>query len=331
MPVRKGTSSGRKRKSIVAPNTHGIQSDRILLETNSPEINTLVQKVKDVGGNVIGAYHEPFSGHPLLIASLPIDKVEPTPFQRDQSPSHTNKLAEMIQQTGSFLDPILTVPGTDSQFWSPNGGHRLAAAKLLELQQITTLISPDRELAFKILALNTEKAHNLKDRCVEVIRMARELTSEHKDAIEKDYSNIFETPEFLTLGILYERDKQFSGGAFRPILKKVDKFINMNLSESLKEREKYADQIELIDSELKRITSELEQKGFKSPYLRIYVVARINPLQSFRSRKKIPENEIPSITETFEKMTRNARDFDITTVKRSDLALTSAIMSSEHE
>lgn len=142
MPIRKGTSSGKKKKSVIPPNTHGIPPDHILLETNSPEISTLVQKVKDVGGNVIGAYHEPFSGHPLLIASLPIDKVEPTPFQRDQSPTHTNKLAEMIQQTGSFLDPILTVPGNDSLFWSPNGGHRLAAAKLLELQQITTLISP---------------------------------------------------------------------------------------------------------------------------------------------------------------------------------------------
>lgn len=161
--------------------------------------------------------------------------------------------------------------------------------------------------------------------------MARELISEHKDANEKEYSNIFEAPELLTLGLLYERNKQFSGGVFRPTLKKVDKFLDMNLNESLKERKKYADLIQIIDSELKRITAELEQKGIKSPYLRVYVAARINPLHTFHSRKKIPENEIPSITETFEKMIINAKGFDISKVKRSDLTLTSALMSSEHE
>jgi ParB family chromosome partitioning protein len=277
MPIRKTPSDhhGRKKKPIVKEGIHGIQSLQIPLEISSPEIATLAEKVHQVGGNVIGAYHDPFSGHPLLLASLPIDKVEPTPFQRDQSPAHTSKLAEMIQMTGSYLDPILAVPGTNSHFWSPNGGHRLAAAKLLELQQITTLISPDRELAFRILALNTEKAHNLKDRCLEVIRMARELAKEHANSNEDEFSQVFESPELLTLGILYERDKQFSGSAFRSILKKVDKFVSDKLIQSLVVREKYANKIEEIDTELKRIVSELEEKGFKSPYLRTYVVARI--------------------------------------------------------
>ena len=331
MPIRKSSSGhpGNKKKFPVREGIHGIQSGQIPLETSSPEIAMLAEKVHAAGGNVIGAYHEPFSGHPLLLASLPIDKVEPTPFQRDQSPAHTNKLAEMIQQTGSYLDPILVVPGTDSNFWSPNGGHRLAAAKLLELQQITTLISPDRELAFRILALNTEKAHNLKDRCMEVIRMAHELVQERSNSMEDEFSQIFESPEFLTLGILYERDKQFSGSAFRSILKKVDRFNTIRLGESLLMREKYADKIELIDTELKRVVTELEEKGFKSPYLRMYVVARINPLHSFRSRKKIPEGELLSIDDTLASMAQKAKEFDISSVKKSDLALASAIMSSE--
>lgn len=333
MPTRKTRNghTGRKKKPLINVGIHGIQSGQIPLEISSPEIATLAQKVHQVGGNVIGAYHDPFSGHPLLLASLPIDKVEPTPFQRDRSPAHTNKLAEMIQVTGSYLDPILAVPGTNSHFWSPNGGHRLAAAKLLELQQITTLISPDRELAFRILALNTEKAHNLKDRCLEVIRMARELAKEHTNSVEEEFAQVFEAPEFLTLGVLYERDKQFSGSAFRSILKKVDRFSKDKLIESLLVRENYANKIEEIDAELKRIVTELEEKGFKSPYLRMYVVARINPLHSWRSRKKIPETEILSIDDTLASMANKAKEFDLASVKRSDLALASAIMSSEHE
>ena len=84
------------------------------------------------------------------------------------------------------------------------GRHRLAAAKLLGLRQITALISPDEALAFRILALNTEKAHNLKDRSLEVIRMARALAEARPRAKESDFASEFEAPELLTLGIVYE-------------------------------------------------------------------------------------------------------------------------------
>ena len=80
-----------------------------------------------------------------------------------------------IDETAAFLDPLIVVRGEDGRLWTPNGRHRLAAAKVLGLKQITALISPDESLAYRILALNTEKAHNLKDRSLEVIRMARNL------------------------------------------------------------------------------------------------------------------------------------------------------------
>lgn len=322
---------GKSKKKATFQSKNHPSADQIPLEKDSPEIVTLYEKVNSAGGKVIGAYHEPFSGHPLLIASLPLSKVEPTPFQRDQSVAHTEKLAEMIKETDYYMDPIVTVPGTDSTFWSPNGGHRLAAAKLLNLQQITSIVSPDRELAFRILALNTEKAHNLKDRCLEVIRMARELVKEKPDKAEKEFAQIFETPELITLGVLYERDKRFSGGAFRPLLKKVDTFHTEPLKESMVKREGYADQIECIDVEIKRIVEELEQKGFKSPYLRTFVVARINPLYTGRFRRKTEADQTMSITEAFSKMLERACNFDVSKVKHSDIALTAAIASGEQE
>ncbi len=84
------------------------------------------------------------------------------------------------------------VRGEDGRLWTPNGRHRLAAAKVLGLKQITALISPDESLAYRILALNTEKAHNLRDRSLEVIRMARNLAKrrgrERENAVRRGNS-----------------------------------------------------------------------------------------------------------------------------------------------
>ena len=143
----------------------------------------------------------------MLLASLPLDALQPTPFQRDLSPTHVKRLAAKIDEAGAFLDPLIVVRGADGALWTPNGRHRLAAAKVLGLRQITALVSPDESLAYRILALNTEKAHNLKDRSLEVIRMARSLANADRSRRESDYSAEFEAPELLTLGIVYEHDR----------------------------------------------------------------------------------------------------------------------------
>src|SRR4030095_10156128 len=108
-----------------------------------------------------GPSRDPLAGRPLLLASLPLDALQPTPFQRDLSPTHTKRLAAKVDEAGAFLDPLIVVRGADGALWTPNGPHRLAAAKMLGLRQITALVSPDESLAYRILALNTEKAHNL--------------------------------------------------------------------------------------------------------------------------------------------------------------------------
>ncbi len=138
--------------------------------------------MRKADGATIGAYREPLSGRPLLLASLPVSAIEPTPFQRDLSPTHANGCPPRSRRPGPFLDPLIVVLGEGGRFWTPTAGHRLAAAKVLGLKQITALISPDESLSFRILALNTEKAHNLKDKSLEVIRMARNLAKREPKA-----------------------------------------------------------------------------------------------------------------------------------------------------
>jgi ParB family chromosome partitioning protein len=278
-----------------------------------------VQLVRAAGGAPIGAYREPLGGRPLLLASLPFAAVQPTPFQRDLSPTHAKRLAVAIEQTAAFLDPLIVVRGEDGRLWTPNGRHRLAAAKVLGLKQITALISGDESLAYRILALNTEKAHNLKDRSLEVIRMARSLAERQSTAKESQFTAEFEAAELLTLGIVYDKSPRFAGGAYSAFLKKVDRFSDRTLAVSLRERQDSASRLIEIDAQVKRLIAALQAKGFKSPYLRNYVVARINPVRFHKAKKGDTKPPMP-LAQALTRMAAAAKGFKLESVKNSDLA-----------
>jgi len=321
---KKAARGGAKKRLTPRSETRGPAAGEIPLDAGSPELAELAQAVRAAGGVVIGAYREPFAGHALLLATLPREAVEPTPFQRDLSPTHAKRLAQKIEETGSFLDPIIGVRGAEGRFWTPNGRHRLAAAKVLGQRQITALISPDESLAFRILALNTEKAHNLRDRSLEVIRMAHALEKRDPKASEQDYAAQLEAPELITLGLVYEKEGRFAGGAYAPCLRKVDRFAAKPLAKSLAERAGYAARLLEIDARVKQIIGELQQRGFRSPYLRTYVVARINPVRFHKPKKgeTKPPMELPA---ALTRMTAAARKFDTASVRERDLALVAAV------
>ncbi len=326
--LRKKKASQARKRLTVRKEKRGLQSAEIHLDVGAKDVAPLVAEVEAAGGAAIGAYREPFSGRPILLAALPLGSLDPTPFQRDLSPTHTKRLAEKIEESGSFLDPLIVVRGSTGRFWTPNGYHRLAAAKLLGLHQITALVSPDEELAFRILALNTEKAHNLRDRSLEVIRMARELAVRKPRAKESAFEAEFEAPELLTLGIVYEENKRFAGGAYRPFLKKVDRFSDSTLTASLRKREGFAARLVEIEGKVKRIIDKLQDRGFKSPYLRNYVVARINPVRFHRVGKG--ETKPPmTLSAALIRMATSAKKFDLNSVKLSDLALVAAVSIEE--
>jgi len=319
--ARKKTGRG---KLAPSKSRRGLTSAQIVLSLEDRQIAPLVGEVQACGGAAIGAYAEPLSGKPILIASLPLKAVQPTPFQRDLSPTHTKRLAEKINEAGAFLDPLIVVRGEDGKLWTPNGRHRLAAAKVLGLQQITALISPDEALAYRILALNTEKAHNVKDRSLEVIRMARNLANTKPRSKESDHAEQFEAAEFLTLGIIYAEQKGFAGGAYTSFLKKVDRFSERTLPVSLREREGYAARLLDIDAQVKKIIAALQKKGFKSPYLRNYVVARINPVRFHRAKKGDKKPAMP-MKSALTRMAAAAKQFNIDSVRPGDLALVAAL------
>ena len=193
---RKTAARSTRARGRLAPGekTRGLDAAQVAVPLDDPSVAELAQLVRAAGGAPLGAYKEPLGGRPLLLASLPCAAVQPTPFQRDLSPTHAKRLAAAIEATAAFLDPLIVVRGEDGRLWTPNGRHRLAAAKVLGLKQITVLISADEALAYRILALNTEKAHNLKDRSLEVIRMARNLAKRRGREREDQFTRGIRSP-----------------------------------------------------------------------------------------------------------------------------------------
>ncbi len=312
-------SQSRKRLTP-AREQRGLGAAEEPLALDDAAVRDLVSKIVEAKGAPIGAYREPLSGRPLVMAALPIDSVEPTPFQRPLSPTHAKRLAQKIDESGAFLDPLIVVEGREGRFWTPNGRHRLAAAKVIGLSTVTALVSADTSLAYKILALNTEKAHNLRDRSLEVIRMARDLADTHPKDKETDYVREFEEAAYLTLGMIYEEEGRFAGSAYHPFLRRVDKFSSRTLRVSLRQREGWAARLKEIEIEVRSLVDELRKRRFRSPYLRTLVVARINPVRSPGRGRGSPAPSM-EIGAALTKMLAAARRFDPATVLEGDLAL----------
>jgi ParB family transcriptional regulator, chromosome partitioning protein len=320
--------SGSRKTFTPRKEKRGLAVADVVVGPDSPELAPLAERVRHLGGAPVGSYREPFSGAPLLVAVIPIAAVEPTPFQRDLSPTHAKRLAQKIEETGVFLDPLIVVQAPDGRLWTPNGRHRLAAAKVLGLRAITALVSADERLAFRILALNTEKAHNLRDRSLEVIRMARELAARHPRSLESDWASQLEDPALITLGIVYEGNSRFAGSPYFSVLRKVDRFAGGTLARGLRDREGFAARVVEIDDRVKEIVLALKQRGFRSPYLRNLVVARINPVRFHKARKTDAKPPMP-LGAALTRMAAAARKFDPASVREQDLALVAALSSEE--
>ncbi len=306
------TRSGRprKRKGVkLEPTTLGAGDLR--LAEPPPEVAALARAVEQDGGSVLAAYREPLGGHALLFCALPIDKVERTPFQRDVSDAHVRKLTLAMDRTRRFLDPVIAVRQGD-RYLTPNGGHRLTALQELGAKTILALLVPEKEVAYHILALNIEKAHNLRERALEVVRMVRDLAGT-SDAREAELALELEEPALVTLGFAYEQRPRLSGGAYHPVLRKVDGWIEEKLGKAVAERERRAGVLLAFDDAVSGAVERLKARGFDSPYLKAFVVARVNPLRFMKGAA-------PPFDDLFAQMTRRASGMDPAKVRSEDLA-----------
>jgi ParB family transcriptional regulator, chromosome partitioning protein len=303
----------RRRPRKAKPGSKGLGPKECRLEKLEGTSAEVAETIEQAGGSLVGFYNEPLGGHPVLLAILPIDAVEPTPFQRDLSDAHHKRLANVIDKTGRFLDPIIAVRAPGSGFWTPNGRHRLEAMRRLGAKSIVALVIADREVAWQILALNTEKAHNLKERSLEVIRIYRGLLEEDGSRSESRFAFYLEEAALVTLGVCYERVSRFGGGAYHPILRRLETFTEDALRRAMQDHERHAAMVLDLEEKVVAVVSRLKERGLVSPYLRSFVVARINPLRWIKG-------EPPPLEDVLKTMRERAAKFNVDRIKPQDLA-----------
>jgi ParB family chromosome partitioning protein len=278
----------------------------------------LAGEIDKDGGAALALYKDPVGGHWQIFALLPAAKVQPTPYQRDLSKTHAERLLKVIKKLDRFIDPVVAVRA-DGVYWTPNGNHRRHALEKLKAAMVPAIVIPEAEVAFQILALNTEKAHNLKEKSLEVIRMYRGLMERGEKKGEESFAFQFEEPYFITLGLLYEKNARFAGGAFSPILRRVDRFLEAALRAAYKTREERAARVAEADAILKGIVEKLKRRGVSHPFVKSFVLSRCNPLG--RARKTIP-----GFDQALDRLVKNLEGFDVQKIRQEDIAR-SAVMA----
>jgi len=278
----------------------------------------LAEQVERDGGRVLAVYQEPVGDHWQVFCLLPRGKVEASPYQRDVSPTHVKRLQEAVKRIDRFVDPILVVSPRPGVYWTPNGNHRRTVLDKLKAQMVPAILVAEPEVAFQVLPLNTEKAHNLKEKSLEVVRMYRGALEQQPTSTEEDWAFQFESAHLITLGLLYEQNKRFAGGAFAPILRRVDKFLKIGLRKGLEEREERAALVRAADETLASVVARVKKRGINHPYVKNYLLARTTPLTKARKT-------LPSFETTFKKLRDNLEEFDVSKVRYDEIQR-SAIM-----
>lgn len=303
----------RKKKVKVEPASRGLDARRLANASPPAALGALAARIEEDGGAVLSTYRDPLGSNWQVFAALPLEAVEPTPYQRNLSETHVERLAKAIEKVGRFLDPVIAVPAADGKYWSPNGYHRLSALRHLGAKSIVALVVPEQEVAHRILALNTEKAHNLRERAMEVARLAQGL-AELDDRPEKDFEVEFEEASLITLGLCYLQNGRFSGGVYHPVLKRCDKFSSAKLPNALAIRRARAEKLLALNDAVNAAVAALKTRGLESPYLKAFVVARINPLRFHKGKT------VADFDETIDKMLGSAKRFDAAKIRADQIA-----------
>ncbi len=305
-PKKKGATPTRGKRKPAPAGSAGLAPDDVKAVADAGA-DTLAAIIHKDGGEVLARYKDPLFGKPVLFAVLPLDKVERTAFQRDVSQAHVDKMVDAMKRTGAYLDPVIAVhDDKGGGYRSPNGGHRLAALARMGARSVTALVVPDDKIAFKILALNTEKAHALKEKALEAIRMLRALAP--FGGSESAFAGELEEPSLVTIGAAYEKRPRLSGSAYSPLTKRCDDWLDVPVDEAVTERERRADKLLAFDDEVTPLVNALKAKGIDSPGLRQVVLSRLVHLPPRGQRLS------GSFDDVFDGAIAKAKAFDIDSI-----------------
>jgi ParB family chromosome partitioning protein len=146
-----------------------------------------------------------------------------------------------------------------------------------------------------------------------VIRIYRGLVDEDARRPESQFAFYLDEAALVTLGVCYERAPRFGGGAYHPILRRLENFTGELLRDAVKDHEKRAALVLDLEDKVAAAVKKLKDRGLVSLYLRSFVVARINPLRWIK-------NEPPPLEDVLKTMRERASKFNVEKIKPQDLA-----------
>ena len=106
-----------------------------------------------------------------------------------------------------------------------------------------------------------------------------EEVEESPSAPESSFAFYLEDASLVTLGIAYEQKPKFGGGAYHPVLRRVETFSDEPIRTAMKAHERRAALLLELEEKVAEAVTKLKERGLQSPYLRSFVVARVNPLR----------------------------------------------------
>ena len=203
---------------------------------------------------------------------------------------------------------------TAAGYLTPNGGHRLTALKELGAKAVLALRGARRRRSPTRSWPSTSRRPTTSARRRWRWAGCTATWPGTSDPKETELALEFEEAALVTLGFAYEERPRLSGGAYAPILRKVDGFLDRKLSAAARR----AGAAGRRGAGLRRGGDggggPAQGAGASTrPYLKNFVVARVNPLRFMKGGA-------PPFDELFAPMTRRAAGMDPGKVKSEDVA-----------
>lgn len=252
-------------------------------------------------------YKEPISNKELEFAILNIDDIQIHGYERAVSEEHLKKLMEAISKVGVYIDPITVFKDPKGKYFVLNGQHRLLAMKRLGYKQISSIIFDDPEIAKNIIALNTEKAPDIRD----MARESKAIYMEYLQTTPQEPENIvskYLEAYYVTCGFAYEKMEKFGGSVLETLMRKVDLFLEQPLKEASRIREKRAEKLIDIYTRIIELEQKLKEQDIWHPFIRKEIFSHINPYKRLRI---IPDD----FDQVVEKLLYNLKNFDLDSFK----------------
>jgi len=227
-------------------------------------------------------FKDPAKKQPLSVTVVRKADLDVVSHQRKPRATHLKALTSSIERIG-FVTPLVVVE-RDGRFVIIDGQHRFQAGSDMGLKEFPVMVVPEK-LARRMMNLNVEKDLNIRERCQIALSIYREMLEEKPSKKEDDgeVTDSIDNAHYVTLGLAYEGSGRIAGGAFEPILKKLDGFLDEALADAMPIREERAQQVIEAWGLVKQVEDTMKSKGTWHSMARYQILAYADPAK--RARK----------------------------------------------